>query len=124
VTSATPTDADSTDPDCLFCKIIAGEVPGDIVHRTERTVAFRDINPQAPLHVLVVPRAHHADAAATAGADPSGLVELVGAAAAIVKEEGYDDYRLVFNTGPQVGQTVFHTHLHVLAGRSMTWPPG
>ena len=119
MTSATP-----TDPDCLFCKIVAGDVPGDIVHETTLTVAFRDINPQAPLHVLVVPRAHHANAAATAWADPSGLAELFGAAAAIVKEEGYDDYRLVFNTGAGVGQTVFHTHLHVLAGRSMTWPPG
>lgn len=110
--------------DCLFCKIVAGDVPGDVLHVTERTVAFRDINAQAPTHVLVVPRAHHRDAAALAAADPEACAELVTTAAAVATAEGHEDYRLVFNTGEGAGQTVFHTHLHLLAGRSMTWPPG
>ena len=110
--------------DCLFCKIVAGEIPGDIVHTTERTVAFRDINAQAPTHVLVVPREHHPNAAALAAADPQAAAELLTAAAEIARAEGYDDYRLVFNTGAGAGQTVFHTHLHVLAGRPLSWPPG
>jgi histidine triad (HIT) family protein len=110
--------------DCLFCKIVAGEIPGEVVHVTERTVAFRDLNPQAPTHVLVVPREHHANAAELAAADPQAFAELATAAAAVATAEGYDDYRIVFNTGAGVGQTVFHTHLHLLAGRPMTWPPG
>lgn len=110
--------------DCLFCKIVAGDIPGDIVHTSDRTVAFRDINPQAPLHVLVVPREHTANAAETAAADPESFAALALAAKEIAVAEGYDDYRLVLNTGAGVGQTVFHTHLHVLAGRPMTWPPG
>ncbi|UMG92908.1 HIT domain-containing protein [Nocardioides sp. TF02-7] len=119
MTSATP-----TDPDCLFCKIVAGEIPADVVHEGAATVAFRDINPQAPLHVLVVPRAHHENAAASAAADAEGFAALFAAAAEVARAEGHDDYRLVFNTGAGVGQTVFHTHLHVIAGRPMTWPPG
>jgi histidine triad (HIT) family protein len=110
--------------DCLFCKIVAGDVPGDVVHTTERTVAFRDVNPQAPLHVLVVPRDHYPNAAALATGDPETATELVRTADAIATAEGYDDYRMVFNTGADAGQSVFHTHLHLLAGRSFTWPPG
>jgi len=110
--------------DCLFCKIVAGEVPAEVVHTTERTVAFRDVNPQAPVHVLVVPREHHATAAEVAAADPATSAELVQTAAAVATAEGYDSYRLVFNTGADAQQTVFHTHLHVLAGRPLTWPPG
>ncbi len=110
--------------DCPFCSIVAGEVPAEVVHVTERTVAFRDINAQAPTHVLVVPREHHRDAAALAAADPAASAELVTTAAAVAAAEGYQDYRLVFNTGAAAGQTVFHTHLHVLAGRDMAWPPG
>jgi histidine triad (HIT) family protein len=114
-----------SDPDCLFCKIVAGEIPADVVHTTERTVAFRDINAQAPTHVLVVPKDHHPNAAALAAADPAASAELVTTAAAVATAEGYpDDYRLVFNTGAGAGQTVFHTHLHLLAGRPLTWPPG
>ena len=112
------------DNDCLFCRIVAGEVPGEIVHVTERTVAFRDIDPQAPTHVLVVPRDHYPDAAALAAGDPLAAAELITTAAAVAAAEGSTDYRLVLNTGPGAGQTVFHTHLHVLAGRSLTWPPG
>ena len=110
--------------DCLFCKIVAGEVPADVVTSTDRAVAFRDINPQAPTHVLVVPRDHEPDAAATAAADPALAAHLIEVAAEVARGEGLEDYRLVFNTGAGVGQTVFHTHLHVLGGRSMTWPPG
>jgi len=110
--------------DCLFCKIVAGSIPADVVHRDEHVVAFRDINAQAPTHVLVVPKAHFANAAELAAGDPVASAELVTTAAAVATAEGYDDYRLVYNTGAGVGQTVFHTHLHLLAGRPMTWPPG
>lgn len=109
---------------CLFCKIVAGEIPAEIVHTTERTVAFRDISAQAPLHALVVPREHYENAAALASGDPVAAAELVRTAAAVAAAEGHSDYRLVFNTGADAGQTVFHTHLHVLAGRSFGWPPG
>jgi histidine triad (HIT) family protein len=110
--------------DCLFCGIVAGEIPSEIVHTTERTVAFRDLDAQAPTHVLVVPKDHYANAAELAAGDPAAMAELVTAAHAVATAEGHDDYRLVLNTGADAGQTVFHTHLHVLGGRSMTWPPG
>jgi histidine triad (HIT) family protein len=109
---------------CLFCGIVAGDVPSEIVHSTERTVAFRDVNAQAPTHVLVVPKDHYANAAELAAGDPAAMAELVTTAHAVATAAGHDDYRLVLNTGPGAGQTVFHTHLHVLGGRSMTWPPG
>ena len=110
--------------DCLFCKIVSGDIPGEIVHTTEHTVAFRDINGQAPLHVLVVPRAHYANAAELAAGDPVASAELIRSAHAGAVAAGHEDYRLVFNTGAGAGQTVFHTHLHVLAGRDLAWPPG
>jgi histidine triad (HIT) family protein len=113
-----------SDDGCLFCGIVAGDVPSEIVHSTERTVAFRDVNAQAPTHVLVVPKDHYANAAELAAGDPAALAELVTTAHAVATAAGHDDYRLVLNTGPGAGQTVFHTHLHVLGGRSMTWPPG
>lgn len=111
--------------DCLFCKIVAGDIPAEVVHTTERTVAFRDLAPQAPTHVLVVPRDHYANAVELATGDPEAMAELVRTAAAVAVVEGYaDDYRLVLNTGAGAGQSVFHTHLHVLAGRELGWPPG
>jgi histidine triad (HIT) family protein len=110
--------------DCLFCRIVAGEVPAEVVASTDQVVAFRDIAPQAPLHVLVVPRTHVPDAAALAEADPGALAALVTLAGELVTEAGHESHRLVFNTGGGAGQTVFHAHLHVLAGRSLTWPPG
>ncbi|WP_240770178.1 HIT domain-containing protein [Nocardioides sp. GY 10127] len=111
--------------DCLFCAIVAGDVPATTLHVTEHTVAFSDISPQAPLHALVVPRTHFANAAELAAGEPATLAELVSTAAAVATAAGYpDDYRLVFNTGAGAGQTVFHTHLHVLAGRDLGWPPG
>jgi histidine triad (HIT) family protein len=113
------------DDDCLFCKIVAGEIPADVVHETGSTIAFRDIEPQAPTHVLVIPRNHHRDAAALAAAEPDTAVELLTAADTVAKQEGLaDGYRLVFNTGTGANQLVFHVHLHVLGGRRMTWPPG
>jgi histidine triad (HIT) family protein len=112
--------------DCLFCKIIAGDIPADVVHETETTLAFRDINPQAPTHVVVIPKAHHATALAMAEAEPPLAADVLAAAGAVARGEGLSDsgYRLVFNTGPEAGQTVFHVHCHVLGGRPMTWPPG
>ena len=110
---------------CLFCRIVAGEVPATVVHETDRTLAFRDVTPQAPTHVLVIPRDHHADLAALSDADPRAVGELVAAAVAVARAEGLDGgYRLVANTGADGGQTVHHLHLHVLGGRGMGWPPG
>jgi histidine triad (HIT) family protein len=110
--------------DCLFCKIVAGDVPADLVLTTGHAVAFRDINPQAPTHVLVIPRSHHTDAASLAAEEPSTLAHLVDVAAKVAEKDEITDYRLVFNTGPAAGQSVFHTHLHVLGGRDLAWPPG
>lgn len=109
---------------CLFCGIVAGDIDADVVHVTDRTVAFRDLHPQAPTHVLVVPRDHYANAAELAAGDPQASAELVSTAAAVATAEGHTDYRLVFNTGAEAGQSVFHTHVHLLAGRPLTWPPG
>ena len=112
------------DPECLFCRVVAGELPADLVAQDEQVVAFRDLNPQAPVHVLVVPRDHHADVAALARADPDALVALMRMASAIAQEHAGGQFRLVFNSGPDAGQSVYHVHGHVLAGRSMAWPPG
>jgi histidine triad (HIT) family protein len=112
--------------DCLFCKVIAGRIPGAIVYQDDRVVAFKDINPQAPMHVLVVPRRHVASLN-DLGPDDDGLVgELVRRGAALAGEQGYSTsgYRTVFNTNADAGQTVFHIHLHVLGGRRLGWPPG
>jgi histidine triad (HIT) family protein len=108
-------------PDCLFCRMIAGELPIDLVAETEHTIAFRDIAPQAPTHVLVVPRRHHADAAALHAADPALLAETVAAGVRVAESEGIaaTGYRLLFNTGAHAGQTVFHAHLHVLGGEPL-----
>jgi histidine triad (HIT) family protein len=117
--------SEQRDPDCLFCKIIVGDIPSEVVHETETTLAFRDIEPQAPTHVLVIPREHHQDAAALTAEAPDTAVDLLNAAASVAKQEGLDDgYRLVFNTGARAHQTVFHAHVHVLGGRAMGWPPG
>ena len=114
----------SPSTDCLFCRIAAGEVAATLVRETERLVAFRDIDPKAPTHVLVVPRAHHAAVGDLAAADPQTLAELVREAAAVAADDGHEDFRLVFNTGAGAGQSVFHVHAHVLAGRPLSWPPG
>lgn len=111
--------------DCPFCKIVTGEIAADVVHESATTVAFRDLDPQAPTHVLVIPRSHYPDAAALAAGEPETAAHLFDAAATIAESEGLGaGYRLVLNTGAQAHQTVFHVHLHLLGGRSMTWPPG
>ncbi len=104
--------------DCLFCRIVAGEIPAKTVHETDSTLAFRDIDPKAPVHVLVIPKAHHADVASLALADAGLAGELLAAAAAVAEAEGLrgDGYRLIFNTGRYGGQEVFHVHAHVVGG--------
>jgi histidine triad (HIT) family protein len=115
----------ATDPDCLFCKIVAGDVPATVVHESDAALAFRDVAPVAPTHVLVIPRSHHPNAVALGEAEPATLLDLFAVARAVAASEGLDKgYRLVFNTGAQAHQTVFHAHLHVLGGRPMGWPPG
>lgn len=113
-------------PDCLFCRIVAGAAPSDEVRSGERTYAFRDIHPQAPVHVLVVPRTHYPTAAAMAAAEPDLAAALIGEADEIARAEGIAErgYRLVYNSGPDARQHVYHVHLHVLGGRTFGWPPG
>ena len=111
--------------DCLFCKIVAGEVPATLVHESDRVLAFRDISPQAPVHVVVIPKEHHADIAALATADPRLAGELLAAVAGVARAEGLvHGYRTVLNSGVDGGQTVFHVHAHLLGGRGLRWPPG
>ncbi len=114
--------------DCLFCGIVARKVPATIVHETERTVAFRDINPVAPVHVLVVPRAHVTNAATVGPEHAEDLAEMVVAARQVAEAEGIGTeargYRLVFNVGRDSANSVPHLHLHVIGGRQMSWPPG
>jgi histidine triad (HIT) family protein len=113
------------DPDCLFCKIVAGEIPSDRVLETDDVIAFRDIAPQAPTHVLVIPRRHIPDAHALTDGDRPLLAALFDAVRRIADEAGLErGYRVVTNVGPESGQTVFHLHLHLLGGRPMAWPPG
>lgn len=111
---------------CLFCKIVAGEVSSAKVYEDDRLIAFNDIHPQAPMHVLIVPKRHIATLNDLAGADDELVGAMVRVAATIAKERGLDGpgFRTVFNCNAQAGQTVFHVHLHVLGGRVMTWPPG
>ncbi|OFV91609.1 MAG: histidine triad nucleotide-binding protein [Acidobacteria bacterium RIFCSPLOWO2_12_FULL_65_11] len=112
--------------DCLFCKIIKGEIKGSIVYEDDRVLAFNDINPQAPTHVLVVPKRHITSLNDVAPEDDELIGELTRRAAAIARERGISSggYRTVFNTNRDAGQTVFHIHLHLLGGRAMHWPPG
>lgn len=109
---------------CLFCRIVAGEIPAAIVAESETCLAFRDLAPQAPLHVLIIPRAHIASLSAATDATVLGDLGLL--AARVAREAGYEErgFRAVINTGPDAGQTVHHLHLHVLAGRPFGWPPG
>jgi histidine triad (HIT) family protein len=107
--------------DCLFCRIVAGEISADVVYETDSTLAFRDIAPKAPVHVLVITKAHYPDVAALAGADPALAGEVLVAAAAVAKAAGLgaDGYRTIFNTGAHGGQVVFHVHAHVVGGASL-----
>jgi histidine triad (HIT) family protein len=113
-------------PDCLFCKIIAGEIKGAIVYQDERIVALADINPQAPTHLLVLPRRHISSLNELSPADDALVGEMTRRAAALAKEHGHAErgYRTVFNCNADAGQTVFHIHMHVLGGRRLAWPPG
>ncbi|MEW2068666.1 histidine triad nucleotide-binding protein [Streptomyces sp. NPDC007346] len=112
--------------DCLFCKIVSGDIPATIVRESETTVSFRDINPQAPTHVLVIPKAHYPDAASLAAAEPQTAADMLREAGAVAADEKVDGsgYRIILNTGSGAGQTVFHVHAHVLGGRGLQWPPG
>lgn len=112
--------------DCLFCRIAARAIPAQVVHETEHLLAFRDIDPKAPVHVLIIPKRHIASVNAVGADDASLLGELFVAARAIAEAEGLTDdgYRLVVNTGAGAGQTVWHIHLHLLGGRDLRWPPG
>ncbi len=112
------------DSNCLFCKIISGDIPAQIVFRNENAVAFNDIDPQAPTHVLIVPTLHVENAAALAKASPTLTADLFLAAGEIAATNGLTGYRTVFNTGAEAGQSVFHAHLHLLGGRGLAWPPG
>ena len=111
--------------DCLFCRFVTGELEPDVAGETRHSLAFRDIDPQAPTHVLVVPRRHVTDAAELAAVSADELADVVLLARTVAeREELGGDYRLVFNTGAGAGQSVFHAHLHLLGGRPMKWPPG
>ena len=112
--------------DCLFCKIVAGEIPATIVHDSDDVVAFRDLNPMAPMHVLVIPKRHIVGADHIAEGDGDVLAAMFVAAKAVAAADGVDEsgYRTVFNVGADSGQSVPHLHLHVLGGRQMSWPPG
>jgi histidine triad (HIT) family protein len=111
--------------DCIFCKIVAGTIPSRLVHEDERMVAFRDVKPQAPVHVLLVPRKHIASLDEAGEAEAPLMAHLLGQASAIAAREGVAGaYRLVNNCGASAGQSVFHIHFHLLGGRAMGWPPG
>jgi histidine triad (HIT) family protein len=112
--------------DCLFCKIIAGQIPGKLLHQDDQLVAIADINPQAPLHALIIPRKHIATLNDLSPEDDAIVGAMHRAAAALAAQHGYSTrgYRTVFNTNREAGQTVWHIHLHLLAGRGLMWPPG
>ena len=113
------------DPDCLFCKIVAKEIPAEVVLDRDDVLAFRDVNPQAPTHVLVVPKDHLASLEAIDAGHEALLASLVDAVNQVARNDGIDGgFRVVTNVGPAAGQSVDHLHLHVLGGRAMTWPPG
>lgn len=110
---------------CIFCKIFRGEIPAHEVVRTDDVLAFRDLSPQAPTHLLVIPKRHAADLGTfVAAADPAETGDLFAVASRAGRAASAGGYRIVVNEGPDAGQTVFHVHLHVLAGRDLTWPPG
>lgn len=110
--------------DCLFCKISAGEIPAEKLYEDDEMLAFRDIAPQAPVHFLVIPKKHIQDPANVGTEDEALIGRMMRVGSRVAKENGITDFRLVYNNGAKAGQTVFHIHMHVLGGRSLTWPPG
>src|SRR5690625_7397955 len=110
--------------DCIFCQIAAGNAPATVVSETDRVLAIRDIDPQAPTHLLVLPKEHHNDVGSLSAVDPELLAEMIALGTQIAENECDGEFRLVFNTGRNAGQPVFHVHGHVLVGRNVTWPPG
>ena len=113
-----------SEKNCLFCKIIGGDIPGDFVYQDENCVVIRDVNPQAPMHALVIPREHIESLDDASQRDESLLGHLLRVGARVANEQGHDSYRTVINTGAGAGQSVFHLHVHILGGRGMSWPPG
>jgi histidine triad (HIT) family protein len=109
---------------CIFCKIIRGEIPSAKLFEDEELLAFRDINPSAPVHFLVIPKKHISGPAAVAAEDERLIGKMLRVGSEIAKKEGIEDFRVVFNNGAQAGQTVFHIHMHILGGRNLNWPPG
>jgi len=112
------------DDNCLFCKIVAGDIPASIVKKTDQVTVFQDITPQAPTHLLVIPNQHFADMAEVAKAQPELVGEIIAVADQVATELGLSSYRTNINTGAGAGQSVFHAHLHLLGGRAFGWPPG
>ena len=114
------------DPECIFCKIVAGEIPANVVLKNDQVTVFRDLNPQAPLHVLLVPNSHIANTEALEPDHDTAVGAVMRAAREVARQEGVADsgYRLVVNTGRDANNTVAHLHVHLLGGRAMTWPPG
>ena len=114
------------DPECIFCRIIAGEIPATVVYDDDRVLGFRDLNPQAPVHVLLIPKQHVANTEALESTHDAAIGAVVRAARAVARQEGVADsgYRLVVNTGRDANNTVDHLHVHVLGGRAFGWPPG
>jgi len=110
--------------DCLFCKIVNGDIPATLIKKTELITAFNDITPQAPSHILIIPNKHFNNIGEVSMTDPNLTAELFKAASEIASEFGLESYRLNINTGADAGQSVFHAHLHLLAGRAFAWPPG
>ena len=110
--------------DCLFCKIVNGDIPSNKVYEDELCLAFYDIDPQAPTHFLVIPKAHIGSVSEVNGENSAVVAHIFAVIAKVTKELGVDSYRVVSNIGQQAGQSVFHLHFHVLGGRDMTWPPG
>ncbi|CAK8721627.1 MAG: histidine triad (HIT) family protein [Candidatus Electronema aureum] len=109
---------------CIFCKIIRGEIPAAKLFEDDELLAFRDINPAAPLHFLVIPKKHISGPAAVTTEDEQLIGRMLRIGGEIAKKEGFDDFRVVFNNGAKAGQTVFHIHMHILGGRDLNWPPG
>ncbi len=114
------------DSSCVFCRIVAGEIPADIVRESDRVLAFRDLAPKAPVHILLIPKQHVESAAQLEDSHGDTLVDIMQAATHLARAEGIDEsgWRLVTNVGPDAGQTMFHLHFHLLGGRALSWPPG